>query len=301
MRNGVKPNSDVPSNLELPAIRRIGPEDLQDCATLSIDRGWWPEKSKWLILLQESDAWGIDAPDRPGLAGTVVLTQWGTERAAIGMMLVAERFGGRGLGRKLMEHAIGAAGKDVPISLFATNSGRPLYDKLGFQPVQRSTAFRGRFRATTKKGEAPTGTTGTIRTVTEADLPAILTLDRHAYGADRERMLSRWSDFTERFLVLEDDTGIIGYAGAWRTEAFLFIGPLMAPDGDSAKRLVTELAKDSPVAVRLDTNPDRPELPSWLRSCGLMAAEHTVMMTRGDQTPRGVPELLYAPTSVAMC
>jgi Acetyltransferase (GNAT) domain len=78
------------------------------------------------------------------------------------------------------------------------------------------------------------------------------------------------------------------------------IGPLMAPDGAAARRLVTELAADSTVAVRLDLDPDRPELPSWARAHGLEPTERTVFMTRGDLTPRGTPEHLFTPISVAM-
>jgi GNAT superfamily N-acetyltransferase len=305
MRNRLMPNSEIISKPGFPAIRRLGADDLRSCAALSVDRGWWPERGKWALLLDASDGFGIDAPDGQGLAGTVVVTRWGTERAAIGMMLIASRYGGQGLGRALMEHALSVAGEGAAVSLYATDSGRPLYDKLGFQPVRRSVAFRGRFRADSpassgKKDEAQAETPGDIRVVTEADLPAILTLDRAVYGADRERILGRMPAFADRFVVLEDDDGIVGYAAAWRTEAFLFIGPLVAPDGEAAKRLVTELAADSPVAVRLDLDPDRPELPGWARDHGLMATERTVRMTHGDLTPCGIPERDFTPISVAM-
>ena len=78
------------------------------------------------------------------------------------------------------------------------------------------------------------------------------------------------------------------------------IGPLVAPDGAAARRLVTELATDSTVAVRLDLDPDRPELPSWARAHGLEPTERTVFMTRGDLTPCGIPEHRFTPISVAM-
>ncbi|MGH3207757.1 MAG: hypothetical protein ACRDNO_08340, partial [Trebonia sp.] len=68
----------------------------------------------------------------------------------------------------------------------------------------------------------------------------------------------------------------------------------------AARRLIVELAADSPVAVRLDLNPDRSELPGWARAHGLEPTERTVMMTYGDLTPRGMPEVLFTPISVAM-
>ena len=306
MSNKLNSNDLFSNNLRFPDIRPIGADDLKDCAALSVDRGWWPERGKWSLLLDESEGWGIDAPDGNGLAGTVILTRWGSECGAIGMMLVASRYGGHGLGRALMEHALRAAGDGMAVSLYATGSGRPLYDKLGFMPVRRSVAFRGHFHENpktnnSKKGETPEAfeSAGIVRVADEADLQTIITLDRAAYGADRERMLLRLPGFAERIVVLEADEGIVGYAAAWRTEAFMMVGPLMAPDGAAARRLVTDLAAHSPVAVRLDLDPDRPELPAWARAHGLAPTERTVFMTRGEIKPRGIPGSLYTPYSVA--
>ncbi len=208
-----------------------------------------------------------------------------------------------------MEHMLREAGEDTAVSLFATDSGRPLYEKLGFKPVRRSVCFRGTFKAGPEAGggkrrgarddaaESP----GEVRTAAEADLPAILALDRATYGADRERILSRLPGFAERIVVLETGEGIVGYAAAWRTEAYTVIGPLLAPDGAAARRLVTELAAHATTQIRLDLDPDRPELPGWVHARGLLPTERTVVMTRGDLTPRGMPERLYTPISVAMC
>jgi GNAT superfamily N-acetyltransferase len=311
MPDGLITNNLVSNNLGFPAIRRLEADDLRSCAALAVDRGWWPERGKWSLLLASSDAFGIDAPDGQGLAGTVILTRWGADCGGIGMMLIASRYGGQGLGRALMEHVLRAAEDLAAVSLFATGAGRPLYDKLGFKPVRRSVAFRGHFRAdpqinNSKRrseragADSLEGSSGNVRVATEADLPAILTLDRAAYGADRERILTRLPAFAERIVVLETSEGIAGYAAAWRTEAYMMIGPLMAADGAAARRLVTELAAHSTVAVRLDLDPDRPELPSWARAHGLEPTERTVVMTRGDLTPRGIPERLFTPISVAM-
>lgn len=311
MPDGLIANNHVSNNLGFPDIRRLGADDLRACAALAVDRGWWPERAKWLLLLEASEAYGVDAPDGQGLAGSAVLTRWGADRGAIGMVLTASRYGGQGLGRALMEHALRAAGEDTAISLFGTDSGRPLYAKLGFQPIRRSIAFRGHFhvdpqnnnskkRAGRAEADAPAGLSGDVRVATEADLAAILALDLATYGADRTRILTRLPAFAERIVVFEASEGIVGYAAAWRTEAYLMIGPLMAPDGPAARRLVTELATDSKVAVRLDLDPDRPELPGWARAHGLEPTERTVFMTRGDVTPRGIPEHLFTPISVAM-
>jgi GNAT superfamily N-acetyltransferase len=299
-------NTFMPKVMGSTVIRSLGPDDLKGCVELAVDVGWWPERAKWALLLAGSDGWAIDAPDGRGLAGSVILTRWGATHGAIGMMLTARRYRGYGFGRALMEHALDAADPGMAVSLYATDAGNPLYTKLGFKPVRRNIAHRGPFRvippAKSGKKGAPAdaeGAPGTVRAATEADLPAILKLDRAAYGADREHMISRMPGFAQRIVVFEASEGITGWAAMWRTEPFMHIGPLIAADGAAARRLVTSLAAHSTVPVRLDLDPDRPEMPAWAAASGLKGREHTVLMTWGDRTPVGIPEHVYTPISVA--
>jgi GNAT superfamily N-acetyltransferase len=284
----------VPTDLSFPPIRRLGPGDLTRCAALSVDRGWSPEQAKWSLLLAASEVFGIDAPDGRGLAGTVVLTRWGADYAAVGMMLVAARYGRRGLGRALMEHLLGAAGEGATVTLFATDMGRPLYEKLGFAPVRTNVSFVGRFRA--PSGPDYRG----VRVATEADLPAILDLDQAAFGADRGHILTRLPAFADRIVVDAGGPpgrGIGGYAAAWHnTAASTVIGPLVAPDGEAARRLVTALAAGARTPVRLDLDPDRPELPGWAHGHGLEPVGRTLVMAHGPLTPRGAPSASSPPS-----
>jgi predicted N-acetyltransferase YhbS len=285
-----------------PPVRRLGPGDLKRCAALSVDRGWSPERAKWSLLLAASEVFGVDAPDGRGLAGVVVLTRWAADYASVGMMVVAARYGRRGLGRALMEHLLRAAGEDATVTLYATDMGRPLYEKLGFTAVRRSVSFAGRFRPAPAAPAA--GSPGSVRAATEADLPAILALDQAAFGADRGQVLTRLRAFADQVAVFEgapDGQGIAGYAAAWRvTPDSTVIGPLVAPDGAAAKRLVEAVAARARTPVRLDLDPDRPELPGWAHARGLEPAARTVVMARGELTPRGTPDRLFTPVSVAL-
>jgi GNAT superfamily N-acetyltransferase len=288
-----------------PPIRGLGPADLSQCVALSIDRGWSPERSKWSLLLGACQTFGIDAPDGRGLAGAVVLTRWGPDLASVGMMLVAARYGRRGLGRGLMEHVIAEAG-DATVTLFATDLGRPLYEQLGFAPVRRSVSFVGAFRPGPAGASAPAGFT---RAATEADLSAILAVDRAAFGADRGQIVSRLPGFADRIAVLADDPhrvddphrGIRGYAAAWRnTPSSTVIGPLIAPDAQAAQRLIIDLAAYAHGTLRLDLDPDRPELPAWAVRHGLEPASRTIVMAHGNLVDRGTPDRLFTPISVAL-
>jgi GNAT superfamily N-acetyltransferase len=313
---GSKSQSDSTS---FPPVRRLDPADLKQCVALSVDRGWLPEKAKWSLLLAASEPFGVDAPDGAGLAGAVVLTRWGPDLASVGMMLVAVRYGCRGLGRALMEHLIAEAG-DSTITLFATDLGRPLYGKLGFRPVRRNVSFAGTFRPSnfqdnSKRPSASgwhprsatvAGPAGVTRPATEADLPAILAVDAAAFGADRSHILRRLPGFAERIAVLDGRAdlgaaGIAGYAAAWRNgPVTTVIGPVVGPDASAATLLIADLAGQGAGKVRLDLDPDRPELPGWAYAHGLEPVARTTVMVLGDSAPRGTPDCLFAPISVAL-
>jgi GNAT superfamily N-acetyltransferase len=280
---------------------------------LSVGRGWLPEKAKWSLLLEVSEVFGIDAPDGGdgagggdgALAGAVVLTRYGADLASVGMMLVAARYGRRGVGRALMEHLLAEAG-DATVTLFATDLGKPLYDKLGFRAIRRSAAFTGPFRAepaepaVTAVARATDNSKMRTRPAAAADMASIIDVDKAAFGADRSRLLRRLPAFAGQLLVLETERGGAGFAAAWQNHTSTVIGPVVAPDGAAARRLIGDLAAGIRGQVRLDLDPDRPELPPWAVRHGLQPAGLNAVMAYGDRPPPGDPARLFTPISIAL-
>ena len=315
--SGARPirSETVPSDrngVPFPPVRRLRPDDLRHCVRLSVDRGWLPEKAKWSLLLEVSEVFGIDAPDGGdgALAGAVVLTRYGADLASVGMMLVAARYGRQGLGRALMEHLLAEAG-DATVTLFATDLGKPLYDKLGFRTIRRSAAFTGPFRADPFRTgpflaepavSAATADNSKMRTrpAAAADMASIIDVDKAAFGADRSRLLRRLPAFAGQFLVLETGRGVAGFAAAWQNHTSTVIGPVVAPDGAAARRLIGDLAAGIRGQVRLDLDPDRPELPAWAVRHGLQPAGLNAVMAYGDRPPPGDPARLFTPISIAL-
>jgi hypothetical protein len=162
--------------------------------------------------------------------------------------------------------------------------------------VRRSVSFVGQFRPQAVPGAYA------VRTARDADLPAILAVDRAAFGADRGHLITRLPGFADRIAVLETDgPGIAGYAAAWRNEVTsTVIGPVVAPDGPAARQLITDLTAPLRTRVRLDLDPDRTELPGWANTRGLEPVAQTAFMAHGDLPPRGTPERLFTPISVAL-
>ncbi len=286
-----------PHITDLP-IRALSVDDLHRCADLSEDRGWLREDHKWGLLLAAGSGYGIDAPDGRGLAAACVVTHYGNTStgpglAAIGMVLVADRYARQGLGRALMTHICNDVLKGVPLTLHATPYGRPLYEELGFNTTGRAEMLVGAFREDTSGAHG----TARVRRAVAEDLPRILRLDAEVFGADRTHMITRLPAFADQLLVAEDRTDgtLTGYAAAWPNMHTHVIGPLIARDTDTARSLVTALARGTDRVLRTDVDVRHEELLAWLKERGLESVSFNAVMTRdipglpGDWTRRWAP------------
>ncbi|MDX3076395.1 GNAT family N-acetyltransferase [Streptomyces sp. MI02-7b] len=279
-------------------VRRLGPGDLAACSELAVSRDWGAEERKWRFLLTHGTGWGIDAPDGRGLAATTVLTRYAGGLAAVSMVLVAARYEGRGVGRRIMTHVLGEAGDDT-VTLHATDRGRPLYEKLGFRTVGTVVTHRGGFRPPAADEPDPAAP----RPAGEADLPALLALDAEVFGADRSPLLRDLPRFAERTLVTEEDGRLTGYASAWRNDGTLVLGPIVADTTAAARRLVTAIARDAEGPVRLDLrteDPLRHTLPAWAAAHGVLPAFPNTLMVLGDRNLPGDDARRHTPLMLAL-
>ncbi|NEC64258.1 GNAT family N-acetyltransferase [Streptomyces sp. SID9727] len=266
-----RPLSDLP-------IRRLTRDDLVACADLSEDRGWPRDEERWTLLLAAGTGYGIDDPDSKGLMASCVVLSYGPEMAAVGMLLVAGRHARRGVGRYLMQRVIESAG-DTPLSLHATASGRPLYEKLGFAPLGRTIRLSGALRPPEALGTSET----VIRSVSAHDLRAVVRLDSLVFGLDRTHLLTRLPTFADHLRVAEEDGELTGFAALSPSGANHAVGPLIAKDTSTAKRLVASLAEATDRPLRVDVDARHEDLLDWLGRCGLRSDSETTVMSLGGR------------------
>ncbi|HEX4815859.1 MAG TPA: GNAT family N-acetyltransferase [Nonomuraea sp.] len=264
--------------------RRLTPDDLDDCARLAKDRDWPPERHKWRLLFEVGEPYGIDAPDGDGLAATNILTCYGGDHAVISMVLTAARFGRRGLGRRLMDHVLERAGSRA-VSLYATDHGRPLYERLGFRAVGTAAKHTGVFA-----GE-PSGRT---RPATLDDLGAILALDAEVFGADRSALLRRMFTFGEQVRVADG-----GFGHCWRNDDNAVIGPVVARDEETARALIGDLALHAGGEVRMDFDLAHASMIRWAGAHGVANPWQVTRMVRGGGLP-GDPARQFLPFMQAL-
>ncbi|WP_328318471.1 GNAT family N-acetyltransferase [Streptomyces sp. NBC_00388] len=278
---------------ELP-VRRLTIGDLTSCSDLSQDRGWPREEHKWGLLLAAGTGYGIDDPGGKGLAAACVVTAYGSGPAAIGMLLVADAYARQGAGLRMMRHVI-AEFEGVPLTLHATASGRPLYEKLGFQVVGQAEMVSGVFRPLDQESAAAVAT----RPAKARDLPGILRLDHVVFGGDRTHMITRLPAFADQLRVVEESDGITGYAAAWPTTNHQVVGPLIARDTAGAQALIASLATGTDRPLRTDIDVRHAGLLDWVKDRGLEPVAFNTVMVRGIPDLPGDWTRRFAPLTVA--
>jgi GNAT superfamily N-acetyltransferase len=252
-------------------VEPLTPDDLPGCMALAVDRTWQAEEHKWRLLFELGTVYGVrDETGAP--AGVVVLTRYGDELAAIGMMLVAARYGGQGMGRRIMTHVLAEAG-GATVFLNSTDMGRPLYERLGFAAVGTTHTFAGELDVPRRAAAS--------RPAEPADLAAIRRLDAQVNGVDRPRLVRFLPGFTEQLRVIERDGRITGYAGGWRNVDGLNIGPVIADRAEDAAALIADVAAAAGGPVRIDLGGGHPWLSEWAARRGLAERAVEPVMVRG--------------------
>jgi ribosomal protein S18 acetylase RimI-like enzyme len=247
----------------------LGPEHLDGALRLSRAVGWPHRLEDWQMSLALSEGRAM-VTESGDVVGTIFLTPFGTDAATISLVIVDERMRGRGLGRKLMQAALDLAGTR-PLRLTATEDGQPLYQSLGFEAVGMIVQQQGAVAGVA----APTN----VLPAHPTDLPAIVELDRAAFGADRQGLLGYIANVGE-FIVIERAGRVVAFAGIRAFGRGEVIGPLVAEDAADARDLLAyAFASRTGKFVRVD-HPSDTGLADWLTSLGLVNVGGGVAMQR---------------------
>ncbi|GGE14737.1 Acetyltransferase (GNAT) domain-containing protein [Gemmobacter megaterium] len=274
------------------ALIRLDATHLDAAQRLSAQESWPHRREEWAFLLAMGPGFGILAGDR--LVGTAVLTPYGTDAATCNMIIVDDTMRGHGLGRKLMEALVAEAG-DRECRLVATESGQPLYAKLGFVPTGRIRQFQG-MAIGLPAPDGPVLARGD-------DLPEICALDRDATGMDRSVLLGRLMAEGPVF-VLRAGSGLRGFVACRAFGRGDLMGPLAARDDDAADLLMrAAIARHAGRFLRVDLSAAGARHADLVQAAGLLPVGGGVAMTRPGATRCPAPSgaETYTLASQALC
>lgn len=239
-------------------IVAFGPEHLDGALALSRAESWPHRREDWMMMLELST--GAVITDGDGrVVGTIFTTPFGEDFATINMVIVDQSARGLGLGRKLMERAFELA-QGRPLRLVATKEGLPLYEKLGFVATGTIRQHQGKVHAVA----SPQG----VEEMRAGDVEAVKTLDRQAHRADRSALIDMLIE-RGRIAVVRRGETITAWAAIREFGRGEVIGPVIAPDADTARALIAYFAASRPGAfLRVDTGSETGIAP-WLAEIGL--------------------------------
>ncbi len=244
---------------------------------LSLAAGWNQTEADWVMLLeQEADGSFVACLDGEE-AGTVTSVNYQNRLHWIGMVLVAEEFRRLGIGRALLETAIGAVKNRGVVGLDATPAGKRLYDTLGFQVVYemsrclRQPAQGLRFPIFACPPLAP----AMLLSVAAYDLP-VFGADRTSILASLQRRAPQLAFYTER------NGRLAGYCLGRYGSRYVQIGPVVAEDLEAARELLlTALQSCGEREVIVDIPFHQPRWNQLLGELGFVEQRPFVRMSLG--------------------
>lgn len=247
----------------------FAPAHIPQAVALSRAEGWPHRAEDWALL--SGLGHGVAALRGGTVVGTALATVFGPV-GLCSMILVEAGSRGQGLGRRLVAAAMETAAPQE-WRLVATPAGMPLYGALGFQPRGQITQHQGLWSGVGRAADwAGPG-----------DLEALSELDRAATGAERRPLLSALLS-AGRIAALRAPGGIAGYAALRRFGRGEVAGPVIAPDPEAARALLSALLADRQGHfIRVDL--DGADLGPWLSAHGLAAMDTGTEMARGTPPP----------------
>lgn len=273
--------------------RRMSASDLPSAHGLTQAVGWAHRLEDWQLL--HSLGTGFVAQENGKLVGTGLCWKFGDAHASLGMIIVSPERQGKGIGRELMNLVLEELG-DRCISLNATPSGQPLYEKLGFVPIGTDDQHQGTMQQTPPIALAAGER---IRPLAGGDLPALAALATRALGMPREAIMAQLLNVTEGVL-LEKDGEALGFSLIRRFGRGHMIGPVVAPDKERAKALTAHWATAFAGSyVRVDVTGES-GLGAWVESLGLALIGPGVRMVRGQPPVSDATVKQYAVVSPAI-
>jgi predicted N-acetyltransferase YhbS len=168
------------------AIRPMTERDVAPAAEALLRGQWGDRRAFFDFAVRHPECEPLVAEVGGTIAGTVIATRHGST-GWIGLVFVSEDHRRAGLGSALTKAALELLERAScrTVSLVATDMGRPIYERLGFEVV-------GRYVGLTRPG-APTDGDDEVDDSTRAfrvsDLDAICDLDAWATGEDRSHLL----------------------------------------------------------------------------------------------------------------
>jgi predicted N-acetyltransferase YhbS len=260
-------------------LRPLTDSDLEAAEALTRGAQWPHRVEDWRFGLAHGD--GVAAVRNTEVVGTAMRWLWGERHATLGMVIVSPPEQGLRIGQHLVQ-AVMQGLERHSILLHATAEGRTLYERAGFRPGGEVWQHQG-VALPAQLVALPHGTR--LRPMGRNDPQPLALLDAHAAGMPRDAMIRQL--LQGEVVVLARNGEALGFSVLRRFGRGYAIGPVVAPDLDSAKALIGYWCSHcAGRLLRIDVDAAS-GLSDWLKSAGLARVGTVAAMVRGASPQRG--------------
>lgn len=274
--------------------RRMTENDLAEAHGLSQAVHWPHRLEDWQFVHRLGT--GFVAEEDDTVIGTGLCWKQGDMHGSLGMIIVSSEHQGKGIGRRLMNLVLEELGDRCAL-LNATPAGQPLYESLGFKPIDTIHQHQGTMLAV-----PPVVLTQveSIRPITPDDIAKLSELASRAAGMSRDEVLKQLASVAEG-VALERNGELTGFSIGRRFGRGYVIGPVVAPDRERARALITYWSDAYAGAfVRADVTASS-GLGDTLTAMGLVQVDSVVAMARNGVPQQDQAVRQFAIVNQALC
>lgn len=268
--------------------------DLDAAAELTAREGWASGRSDFEMYLAHDPDGCFVARSGDECVGMVTSTRY-AESGWVGNLIVVPEHRGRGIGRRLMRHALQhleEVGIDT-VRLDGDPPGIALYRSLGFVDEWESLRFR------TIAHRLPFE--AIVEPIGRRDVDVVAAFDGSFFGDDRGRLLGRLLEASVSAFAVRKSGQMTGYVVATRSSLGLRIGPCVATDRPSAGALLSAvLANAEGEVLTVGVPGPNREARRILESLGFEPTPSSRRMVRGPIRCCGLPNRIFAITNGAV-
>lgn len=267
--------------------------DLAAAHELSQAVGWGHRFEDWELLLDVGK--GVVTVSADGaLSGVAMWWPYGTDYAAIGMVIVSPSHQRMGIGKLLMDTILMEA-RGRRLFLNATQEGSRLYESLGFTTTGTISTHYGELAS-----DRPVIVDGAeVSDLRQEDWQDVLRIDREASGMDRTPLLTALRGVAAG-LVARSEGRLTGFVLPRRFQRGTLLGPVIADTEDTAIALVSAAAERAEGLLRTDIPADAAALGHWLEQVGLARVGQVTTMWSPAAPEHGSTARVYGLAAQAL-
>ena len=269
-------------------IDQLIPDDCDSIISLSSSVGWDYTQREVQVFLTAGRLFG-HRREGGRIVSCAGVFPYG-KLASIGVVIVHPKFQGQGFGRALMQRCLTEV-SDIPTILVSTVQGQRLYTSLGFQTV----SYIHKLLSKQPLRWSESVERWRFKVLGKEDYLGVIRLDEEVFGANRGKFLTPRFPLLHEGIVLRDSEEILrGYAMSVTRNNLLIVGPVVAPDHDSALAMVHYLTREWSGPIRVDVPSAQDRFLDRLTRLGMYEEERPPVMMRNGDTLPGDRSRLYA-------